>query len=151
MLSQRYLRGWCRSTNAVPKWARAPPSSRCWTGLRRSSSVCGASSNSCRCRRLTHAAYSTVKNSIGTVLDHHVDRHRGVTPENAFIAPRPRHARDAAAFLIDLSASTDDGRAAGARADPSSGNPMTIPVVEPIGSTGRPRAPDHRCCAIRLR
>ena len=110
-LEQRYLRGWCRlyecraepgESHQVDELIKriAPLEQR----VRR------------QFQQLPLQAFQRTRRVLDgeeldweRVLEHSTDRHRGVLPDERVYSRRDRVVRDvAAAFLIDLSASTDD-------------------------------------------
>jgi len=111
VLSQQYLRGWCRLYES-----RAEAG----TGLAVVEMLNRIAPLQQRVRRQfqqlplqafqrTRGVYDGEELDWDRVLDHHIDRRRGVTPDERIYQRRDRITRDvAAAFLIDLSASTDD-------------------------------------------
>lgn len=128
MHAQSYLRGWCRlyerrtdpgdAAAVIELLQRIAPHER---RVRR------------QFQQLPLQAYQRTKRVLDgeeldwdQILDHHTDLRRGASPDERVYQRRDRVTRDvAAAFLIDLSASTDD--------------PVVPPDVAPaIGPDGKP-------------
>jgi hypothetical protein len=111
VLSQRYLRGWCRLYESRAEVG---------TGAAVIEMLNRIAPLQQRVRRQfqqlplqafqrTRGVFDGEELDWDRVLDHHIDRRRGVTPDERVYQRRDRITRDvAAAFLIDLSASTDD-------------------------------------------
>jgi hypothetical protein len=109
--AQRYLRGWCRlyerrsepgDAQAVRELLRriAPLEQR----VRRQFHQLPL-----QAYQRTHRVLDGEELDWEAILDHHTDRRRGTAPDERVYQRRDRVIRDvAAAFLIDLSASTDD-------------------------------------------
>ena len=148
VLSQRYLRGWCRlyecraevGTGAavIEMLNRIAPLQQ---RVRRQFQQLPL-----QAFQRTRGVFDGEELDWDRVFDHHVDRHRGVSPDERVYQRRDRITRDvAAAFLIDLSASTDDAAVPPepVAASPQSGKPDDDPLLwEPIKSD--PAAPPAR-------